>query len=330
MRTWLLILLLAGTVHSRDVRQRILLAQAPVASVMEGLQEHFPSVRFTVHPLGNGFSVYGPQCDVLAIQKAVDDLNRPKVQREFVAVHWGDLQEVKALLATLVPDVRFEMVAGGLWVEGPPGGIDFVKELLDDGTMVKQVMLELLVVEGSENLTLERPGFPLQAGVTARPFEGGTARRQELIARGDLRVLSRSRVASQSDKDCLLALEDVLALVSFDPVAGQFQLHYDRMGTRLSLKPSVKADGFVTVELRTDVRMLVELISCQYSRVACRGGTYHLRLKDGDTFLLNGLITAEDVEAVQALPLDLPTVRFIYSHKPGYRLAVLLTVHVMK
>lgn len=64
----------------------------------------------------NGFYAVGSRSDILSIKNDVPNLDRvpdvpPPPQREFVQVKYGDLNEVKSLLATLVPDVQMNVDA---------------------------------------------------------------------------------------------------------------------------------------------------------------------------------------------------------------------------
>lgn len=180
------------------VRQEILLEKAPAAKVISFLQSQYRDVEFIPHPTMNGFYVVGSRADVLQIKGDVPNLDKvpdvpPPPQREFVQVRYGDLNEVKSLLATLVPDVQMNVDnrQSMLILEGAPGAIEQAKELLDQiDKPLDQVVIEVKVVDlteagrknlgvlwgsitgaaGAVNLTFEE-GF---RGTLATPLAGGT------------------------------------------------------------------------------------------------------------------------------------------------------------
>lgn len=377
------------------VRQEILLEKAPAAKVMEFLQGQYKNVQFTAHPTMNGFYVYGLRKDVLQIKAEVPNLDRipeppPPPQREFVAVKYGDINEIKALLATLVPDVQYNVDTRQniLILEGAPGAIDQVKELLAElDRPTEQVVIDVKVVDlteggrkqlgvtwgsqnspGALNTTFtesataqyprptEGPGVipggatrldPLTAAGVP-PFTGFainalartpfiiTSNLQFLVTQNEAKVLAAPRVATQSDKDALIHIGDKFPIVYFDPRAGQFQVQYVDIGIKLDVKPSIKADGYIVVELRPEVSTLVELVNGQYPRTAVRTINTSMRVKDGDTIVLGGLIREEDLQAVTKIPLlgDLPIIgtmfRSVNITKSRNEVVMMLTPHIMK
>ncbi|CAN0446597.1 unnamed protein product, partial [Phaeothamnion confervicola] len=120
------------------IRQEILLEKAPAAKIISFLETQYKNVKFQAHPSMNGFYVTGSRKDVLQIKSEIGSLDRvpeapPKPEREFIRVNYGDLNEVKSLLAVLVPDVQYNVDArrNTLILEGNPSAIEQVKELLD-------------------------------------------------------------------------------------------------------------------------------------------------------------------------------------------------------
>lgn len=140
------------------VRQEVILEKAPAAKVISFLQGQYKDVEFIPHPTLNGFYAVGSRSDVLSIKSDVPNLDRvpdvpPPPQREFVQVKYGDLNEVKTLLATLVPDVQMNVDTrqSTLILEGPPGAIEQAKELLDQiDKPLDQVVIECKVVDLTE------------------------------------------------------------------------------------------------------------------------------------------------------------------------------------
>jgi type II secretory pathway component GspD/PulD (secretin) len=140
------------------IRQEILLEKAPAAKVIGFLQGQYKDVEFIPHPTMNGFYAVGSRNEILQIKNDVPNLDRvpelpPPPTREFVQVKYGDLNEVKSLLATLVPDVQMNVDTrqSTLILEGSPGAIEQAKELLDQlDKPLDQVVIECKVVDLTE------------------------------------------------------------------------------------------------------------------------------------------------------------------------------------
>jgi type II secretory pathway component GspD/PulD (secretin) len=145
-------------VRKDAIRQEILLEKAPAAKVIGFLQGQYKDVEFIPHPTMNGFYAVGSRHDILQIKNDVPNLDKvpevpPPPQREFVQVKYGDLNEVKSLLATLVPDVQMNVDTrqSTLILEGSPGAIEQAKELLDQlDQPLDQVVMECKVVDLTE------------------------------------------------------------------------------------------------------------------------------------------------------------------------------------
>ena len=143
---------------ANSVRQEVLLEKAPAAKVIGFLQGQYKNVEFIPHPTMNGFYAVGSRADILSIKNDVPNLDRvpdvpPPPQREFVQVKYGDLNEVKSLLSTLVPDVQMNVDTrqSTLILEGAPGAIEQAKELMDQlDKPLDQVVIECKVVDLTE------------------------------------------------------------------------------------------------------------------------------------------------------------------------------------
>lgn len=369
------------------IRQEILLEKAPAAKVMEFLQGQYERVKFTPHPTMNGFYVLGSRNDVLQIKREVPNLDRvpeppPPPLREFLSVKYGDINEVRTLLSTLVPDVQYNVDTrlNLIIAEGSPGAIDQVKELLAEiDRPLDQVMIDVKVVDITENgrkqlgITWGASGAPgsilttfqegvtnqqivrspigpaLNAAVTTAPSFTSIgltefarspivleASIQFLVSQGEAKVLAAPRVATRSGRDALIHIGDKFPIVYFDPRAGQFQVQYVDIGIKLDVKPEIKSDGFVLVDLRPEVSTLVELVNNQYPRTAVRTVNTSMRVKDGDTIIIGGLIQEQDLQSVTKVPLlgDLPLLGTLFRQtsvtKTRNEVVMMLTPSVMR
>ena len=131
---------------------------------------------------------------------------------------------------------------------------------------------------------------------------------QMLVTRNDAKVIATPRIMTQSGKDAQVLIGDKFPIVYFDPRAGQFQVQYVDIGTKLVVKPVVSADGFVTCDLAPEVSVLKSLINNQYPRTAVTTVRTNVRVRDGDTIIVGGLLRESETYSLQKLPFlgDLP------------------------
>jgi len=370
------------------IRMEYLLEQAPSAKVVDFLKGEYEAVEFTPHPTMNGFYARGSKEDLLQIKRELANLDRvpeppPPPLREFLPVKYGDIAEIRGLLGTLVPDVQYNVDTRQnlLIVEGSPGAIDQVRELLAElDRPLDQVMIDLKVVDitdnGSKSLGVTwgagqapfsistifqeqvvgqqvvrtpngpvlSPANPIQApanvpvalGSFARSPLAITATINFLVSQNEAKILASPRVASISGKASLIHIGDKYPIVYFDPRAGQFQVQYVDIGIKLDVTSNVKADGYVLIEVRPEVSTLLELINNQYPRTAVRIIETNMRVKDGDTIIMGGLIREEDIQNVSKIPLlgDLPILgtlfRNVSTTKNRNEVVVMMTPHIMR
>ncbi len=371
------------------VRMEYLLEEAPSAKVVDFLRGQYPGVEFTPHPTMNGFYARGSREDLLQIKRELANLDRipeppPAPLREFLSVKYGNLDEVRGLLSTLVPDVVYNVDTrlGVIIAEGSPGAIDQVRDLLAElDRPLDQVMIDLKVVDISDNGTKQ---LGVQWGSTGTPFNintnfneyavgqsinrtpsgiplldplsvpgipanvpiaiGSFARTplalatsiQFLVSQNEAKILASPRVASLSGVDALIHIGDKYPIVYFDPRAGQFQVQYVDIGIKLDVTSTVKADGHVIVHVRPEVSTLLELINNQYPRTAVRIIDTEMRVKDGDTIIIGGLIREEDIQNVSKIPLlgDLPVLgalfRSVVVTKNRNEVVLMMTPNIMR
>lgn len=268
-------------------------------------------------------------------------LAEPLVVREIVAVKYGDINEVKTLLATLVPDVQYEVDAkqNTLILTGNPGAIEQVKELLAEfDRPSEQFVIDCKVIDLTEGgrKSLGLAGDGPRVNVLARTPFVITSNLQFLVSQSETKVLAAPRIATQNNQAALIHIGDRLPITAFDPVSGEFTTTSLDLGLRIDVLPTLRHDGFLDLKVDANTSALTDLVSGQYACVSVNTFKHEQRMKDGDTVVLGGLLPLEISQAVNRIPLlaDLPILgalfRSIHVTKSKSEIVVLLTPHVMK
>lgn len=128
------------------------------------------------------------------------------------------------------------------------------------------------------------------------------------VTSGEAKVLASPRVATISGKQATLHIGEKYPIVYYDPRAGQYQVIYVDIGIKLTVKPTISDDGYILTEIQPTVSNLLELINQQYPRTAERSADVTVRVKDGNTIVIGGMVDENDRTTVTKVPLlgDIP------------------------
>ncbi len=295
----------------------------------------------------------------------------PPPRREFIPVNYGEGGKVLELVGKFVTDATCTLDdrLGVLIVEGSDEAIGQVRDLLAEIDKPKrQVMLDVKVVDltesGSKSLGVTwgsvdsvgtfsttfsemirdiTTGQIDTQGQTASLAIGSFARAPFivkttlafLVGNGEGKILASPRVATQSGEAAELHIGDKYPIVYYDSRAGQFQVTYVDIGVKMSVEPEVKADGYIVAKVQPSVSNMVGLVNGQYPWTTERSVDSTMRVKDGDTIVLGGLISENQVHDVSKVPLlgDLPIFgtffRSISDKTTRNEVVLMMTPHIM-
>ncbi len=128
-----------------------------------------------------------------------------------------------------------------------------------------------------------------------------------LISHNDAKVLANPRVAALDNQQASLLVGQTYPLVYYDPRSGQFQAQYIDIGVKIIITPVVNTDGYITTTMHVERSSIVGLVQ-QFPILDNRKADSILRVKDGDTIVLGGLLDDESTVSVSKVPLlgDIP------------------------
>ena len=156
-----------------------------------------------------------------------------------------------------------------------------------------------------------------------------------LITHNEAQLLADPRVAALDNQDASILVGQTFPLVYFDPKAGTFQAQFIDIGVRLNVSPTINTDGFVTTKLHVE-RSVISGFVQQFPILNNRKIDNVLRVKDGDTIVMGGLMDDETLEDITKIPLlgDIPVFGAIFRNKKRSithnEVVFLITPHVLK
>lgn len=139
---------------------------------------------------------------------------------------------------------------------------------------------------------------------------------------GDFNILANPRIRTKSKEKARIVIGDKVPLVTATTNATGFvadSISYLDVGLKLEVEPVVSPDDEVTIKLALEVSSLAKEVRTTSGTLAYQIGTRNanttLRLRDGETQLLGGLISNEDRSSSNRVPGlgDLPIAGRLFS-----------------
>jgi general secretion pathway protein D len=247
-----------------------------------------------------------------------------------------------------------------IWVKGTPAHIARVKrqiEIID--VPVDSVILETQFIElsenGARNLGIDLANSVNQSGVaTARYGEfvplgldpGNILKSFSLqaalyaqIQKGEGRILSKPRISAQSGSTAKIITGDALPILTSITLSGvngvSQQVEYVNVGVTLQIAPRVSPDGYVTSQIYAVVSSVTGY-SQGYPTISQREAETSASVRDGDSFVLGGLIQENAIQSKSKVPLlgDIPLLGRMFSYEKTSRgkteLYIIITPRIVR
>jgi general secretion pathway protein D len=228
-----------------------------------------------------------------------------------------------------------------IWIRGTPAHIARVKkqiEVID--VPVDSVILETQFIElsenGARNLGIDFANSINQTGVaTARYGEftplgldpGNILKSFSLqaalyaqIQKGEGRILSKPRISAQSGATAKIITGDALPILTSITLSGvngvSQQVEYVNVGVTLQIAPRVSPDGYVTSQIYAVVSSVTGY-SQGYPTISQREAETSASVRDGDSFVLGGLIQENSLKSKSKVPIlgDIPLLGKAFSYE---------------
>ncbi|RVU45117.1 secretin N-terminal domain-containing protein [Rubrivivax rivuli] len=246
----------------------------------------------------------------------------------------ADVKQAQALVRTMTKtrDLHVDERLNALVVRDTPEVVDQIERLLATIDLAEpEVMLAVEVLEVSADrldelglnwpttLSLGVPGggatVPLSTplggtgfrGLVANPALAATLR----SASGSARLLANPTIRARNREKAKVQIGERLPVFTTAAVANagvSASVSYLDVGLKLDVEPSVQLDGEVTIKVALEVSNLLREVdgpagsAAKAYEVGTRITTTSLRLKDGQTQVLAGLINDQDRQNVVGLP----------------------------
>ncbi|OGS23848.1 MAG: hypothetical protein A2297_01800 [Elusimicrobia bacterium RIFOXYB2_FULL_48_7] len=140
-----------------------------------------------------------------------------------------------------------------------------------------------------------------------------------LITSGKAKVLSNPRVTTLNNKMATIVSGEKVpykAITVVNQVSQESWMFLDA-GIQLTVTPSISPDGWITLTVLPSVSVPQPSPAGQPPSTKNRSTNVTVIIKDNDTIVIGGLITENDIDNIQRVPVlsDLPILGYFFSYK---------------
>ncbi len=158
-----------------------------------------------------------------------------------------------------------------------------------------------------------------------------------MIMDGKAKMLSRPIITTIQGHEAIINIggEVPVPTVSTTNSTTTTSIEYRQAGIILRYTPRVNADGFITAKVHTEVSSPLYVDALKAYRFQKRSADTTVRLKDGETMVIGGLIGSEESRSLSKVPFlgDLPILgaffRNVKTSKTDSELMIFLTARVL-
>ncbi len=144
--------------------------------------------------------------------------------------------------------------------------------------------------------------------------------------RGDAKILSEPHVTVLNNQEAKVLVGEIIAIPTFERnlTTGRMEItgYKDRdLGIRLSVTPQINAQNEIVVSVTPEITALVGYDSLttdvKAPHFTTRSAKTQVRIKDGQTIVIGGLIKEDTVDTRTQIPVlgDIPLVGKMFKHK---------------
>jgi type II secretory pathway component GspD/PulD (secretin) len=269
---------------------------------------------------------------------------------ETIALRNVKASEAMRLLKGLVPEglASADDRQNAIVANGASSDVALLRTLVSEvDRPSRQVMFEVKVIDltpvnDSSNVGIKFGGVDLfgqpTQGATSFAFTRSSLQLNAtvnfLVSKGSAKVLATPRLVTVNNREASLLIGETYPIIYFDIRSGNQQIQTIDIGVKLRMTPTIGADGSITAELHPEYSE-IQGFQQSYPIIASRRVDSTLRVKDGETIVLGGLLREITSETVTKLPIlgDVPILGSVFRNREKNserdEIVFLITPHII-
>lgn len=194
----------------------------------------------------------------------------------------------------------------------------------------------------SSNVGIEFGGYDLSgqalSGAATYAFTKDSlalnARLNAMMSRGKAQILATPKLVTLNNKEADLLIGETYPVIYYDARVGGQQVQFVDVGVKLRLTPTIGSDGSVIAEMHPEYSAIQTFVG-GYPVIANRKIDSTLRVRDGETIVLGGLLRDVDSETITRVPwlADIPVLGKVFQNREHSRerdeIVFLITPHIL-
>ena len=159
-----------------------------------------------------------------------------------------------------------------------------------------------------------------------------------LVTDGKAKVLAKPKITAINGKEAKILIGDRIPVLSerTENGASTTTIEYVEAGIKLIYTPQINADGQITAKVHTEVSTPTLVPEMKAYRITTREAETQVRMKDGETMVIGGLIGSEESGGKNRVPFlsDLPILgklfQSVHKSKNETEVVIFLTARIIK
>ncbi len=275
--------------------------------------------------------------DIIVVASA-EKMAQHYSQLQIFPLRYAKAEELKTALDGIVDSkyIKADTMTNALIFNGPRGEEDKVREALSRLDIpCKQISLEAQIVsivkEDKKNLGInwEWDEIPSSSSDDDDDVKAGKihfgpgyvfryqATLSAMISSGKAKILASPRITTMPGKEAAIFIGDHIPVITEKTTDGSVtqSTEYVDAGIKLTYTPQVNENGDITAKVHTEVSTPILVTELKNYKITTRSAETYVRLKDGETLVIGGLINAEETNNLSKIPLlsNLPVLGHLFK-----------------
>jgi len=280
-----------------------------IADLLVDITEHV-----TIDKTGNRLLVTASPKKIAEVEAIIKEVDTPAIQIKLEArlievsttdadkmgIDWAKLAELSVVFAEAGSPVSLgsDFETGSLI----PG---FSANLTDtDGDGIMDAVLE--TIDPVNSGVPESMYFTRGSGIQpfSRQLTAFDLTLDFMLQNNQADILTNSEVVTLNGHEATISMVDVIPyLAQSGGVGGQMQVQQEEVGIKLHILPTVNSDGFITTDVTPEVSSIINWTPQGYPWTKKRQSTTTIRVKDGESIVIAGLLSSEMIDTQDKFPL---------------------------
>jgi len=281
-----------------------------VALLLENITD-----KISIDATGNKLLVTASPKKIAEVEKIVSEIDVPSIQimlearlievalndTEELGIDWERLASTTMIFAESgEPQNITESLITGSYLPG------YVPEVIESSDGTSSFIFEQITGTATGEIP-DQMAFTRSDGINSfgRQLTAFDITLDMLLKDNKANILTNSQIVTVNGHEAEIQMVDVIPYLASNGGFGNsnFQVLKETVGIKLKILPYVNTDGYITTQITPEVSSIQSWTAQGYPWTKKRESTTTVRVRDGETIVIAGLITTETINTDTKVPL---------------------------